>query len=404
MNQPAILVIDDEPDNFDVIETLLSDQNYQLHYAASGQNVIDALETFQPDLILLDVMMPGIDGIEVCQNIKATSKWQAVPIIMVTALSAKEDLARCLQAGADDFIGKPMNGLELRARVQSMLRIKQQYDRIQSLSHLQRNTINLLKDNLQELRGNLVAILPHELNTPLNGILGAIRLLISDIDAIDPESLHELLSISYRSACRLESLIQRFLNYLELDLSITSPKEEADHTQPDACISCSSLFIENLVATIAQQMERPHDLVCHIESVDLLVSQRHLTWIMSELLDNAFKFSQSGTPVTVRGESEDGLLHLWISDRGRGMTSEQIARIGAFIQFERRIYEQQGAGIGLKIAQKAVELYGGHFSITSLYQQETMIHLTLPLAISQPYSERFSPEEFLPMHPGLRTK
>jgi len=113
MNLPSILVIDDLPDNFDVIETLLSEQDYTLHYVASGQEAIASLNLFQPDLILLDVMMPGMDGIEVCQRIKAMPQWQPVPIIMVTALTAKEDLARCLQSGADDFISKPINALEL---------------------------------------------------------------------------------------------------------------------------------------------------------------------------------------------------------------------------------------------------------------------------------------------------
>jgi diguanylate cyclase len=122
----SVLVIDDQPDNFDVIETLLHGEGYHLHYAPSGQRALDRLEYFQPDVILLDVMMPDLDGIEVCRRLKAIPKWQSVPIIMVTALTAKEDLALCLATGADDFISKPVNRLELRARVRSMFRIRQQ--------------------------------------------------------------------------------------------------------------------------------------------------------------------------------------------------------------------------------------------------------------------------------------
>ncbi|MCX5934801.1 MAG: response regulator, partial [Pseudanabaena sp. LacPavin_0818_WC45_MAG_42_6] len=136
MNLASVLIIDDEADNFDVIETILNTQDYQLHYAASGKDAIAYLDTFQPDLILLDVMMPVMDGIEVCKNIKALPKWQAVPIIMVTALNSKEDLARCLNAGADDFISKPLNSLEFRARVSSMLRIKEQHDRLERANAL----------------------------------------------------------------------------------------------------------------------------------------------------------------------------------------------------------------------------------------------------------------------------
>jgi PAS domain S-box-containing protein len=136
MNLASILIIDDESDNFDVIETLLSGQDYQLHYVASGQEAIANLDTFRPDLILLDVMMPVMDGITVCKHIKALPKWKSVPIIMVTALSSKEDLAACLNAGADDFISKPLNSLEFRARVRSMLRIQDQHNQLERANAL----------------------------------------------------------------------------------------------------------------------------------------------------------------------------------------------------------------------------------------------------------------------------
>ncbi|NER78431.1 MAG: EAL domain-containing protein [Leptolyngbya sp. SIO1D8] len=180
MKQISILVVDDEPSNFDVIETLLSVntdlgigtaspletvsseefEGYQLHYAANGQDAIAALEICQPDLILLDVMMPGMDGIEVCRLIKAMPQWQTVPVIIVTALTTKKDLAQCLDAGADDFISKPVTRLELKARVRSMLRIRQQYCQLadfnaQLETTIQRRTIELQKMIFQDELTNL---------------------------------------------------------------------------------------------------------------------------------------------------------------------------------------------------------------------------------------------------------
>ena len=150
INPSTVLVIDDEPDNFDVIETLLNAQDYHLHYANTGEGAIAVLDQLQPDLILLDLMMPGMDGIEVCHRLKALPKWAAIPIIMVTSLTTKKDLARCLEAGADDFISKPVNSLELTARVRSMLRIREQYKQLQSFNaHLEatvhKRTIQLQK-------------------------------------------------------------------------------------------------------------------------------------------------------------------------------------------------------------------------------------------------------------------
>ncbi|MEM1426400.1 MAG: diguanylate cyclase, partial [Cyanobacteria bacterium P01_H01_bin.130] len=128
---PSILVVDDELDNFDVLVRLLTASQVttrpNIHYAADGHEALQFLDHCQPDLILLDVMMPGLDGIEVCRRLKAMPQWQSVPVIIVTALINKSDLARCLAAGADDFIGKPVNRVELNARVRSMLRIRQQY-------------------------------------------------------------------------------------------------------------------------------------------------------------------------------------------------------------------------------------------------------------------------------------
>lgn len=159
-SQPfSILVVDDEPDNFEVIETLLSieetalgeTQAYQLHYAASGAAALASLELFQPDVILLDVMMPGMSGLEVCQRIKAMAQWQSLPIVMVTSLTGKADLARCFAAGADDFISKPVTGLELNARVRSMLRIRQQYQALANFNTRLEETVQERTAQLQTM-------------------------------------------------------------------------------------------------------------------------------------------------------------------------------------------------------------------------------------------------------------
>ena len=128
-NSKLILVVDDEIHNFDVIEALLFKDKYELKYASDGVQALELLSIIQPDLILLDVMMPGLDGIEVCRRIKSNPHVRHIPIVMATALDSKEDMASCLEAGADDFISKPISGLELRARVKSMLRISKKLSR-----------------------------------------------------------------------------------------------------------------------------------------------------------------------------------------------------------------------------------------------------------------------------------
>ncbi|XZN96393.1 MAG: putative bifunctional diguanylate cyclase/phosphodiesterase [Microcoleus sp.] len=218
MNQPSVLVVDDEPDNFDVIQALLSDREYDLYYASSGQFAIDSLDVFRPDVILMDVMMPDLDGIEVCQRIKALPQWESVPIIIVTALSAKEDLARCLKAGADDFISKPVSGLELRARVNSMLRIKQHYDDLQAslrrqaileaeklyfLKHRNTELEQQVAERTTELKAKAELIIHNALHDPLT-------------DLPNRTLLVERLELAINRAMRLKDYFYAVL-FLDLD-------------------------------------------------------------------------------------------------------------------------------------------------------------------------------------------
>jgi len=155
-----ILIIDDIPDNFDVIATLLEGMDYCFYYASDARDALAKLAIYQPDLILLDVMMPGMDGLEFCHCIKSMSEWQMVPIVMVTALSTKTDLAACLAAGANDFISKPLDQVELKARVQSMLKGREQYLQLASFNqHLEQEVekrthelqASILQDSLTQL-------------------------------------------------------------------------------------------------------------------------------------------------------------------------------------------------------------------------------------------------------------
>jgi CheY-like chemotaxis protein/two-component sensor histidine kinase len=374
MTVPLIFVIDDEPDNFDVIETFLSDADYQLNYAASGQEALMLLNTFSPDLILLDVMMPGLDGIEVCQQLKASSQWQAIPIIMVTALTSKEDLSRCLEAGADDFISKPVNRFELRARVKSMLRIKQQYDRIQEFSVIQRDTINILGQNLEELTGNLAVSLSHELNTPLNGIIGVIEVLKDNIQDMEITEVREILSWADQSANRLNELTKKFLLYLQLEITVSQHKDLGT-----AQTQFSAADIKMALAIHAKSYERNEDLKFELEEANLSLPEKYLSILLKELVDNALKYSACGTEIQIKSQIIDGMLNISIHDWGRGMTAYQISRIDAFRQFERKEHQQPGIGIGLKIVMKIVQLAGGHFSIQSVYKRETKVTISLPI-------------------------
>jgi two-component system, sensor histidine kinase and response regulator len=373
MSTYSILIVDDEPDNFDVIEALLPSESYQLHYASCGEDAIAALDKFDPDLILLDVMMPGIDGMEVCRRIKLMSKWHNVPIIMVTALFGKEDLARCLAAGATDFINKPVNGLELRARVNSMLRIKKQYDRIQSLSKLQRNNIHSLANNLNEIRLDLAVGFPNEFNTPLSSISDNINYLKQNVERLSLTETLQMLDSSERSITRLHTLTQKFWLYLKLIVDTPTPNRD-DLSLPRSIVD--QILFTRLAGSLV-----PNDLICEVEDVELAVNVDLAEWIFSELIDYVFDTHPANTHLKISGKKIENTFHLSLSSsqsKATG-TSSSDAEISKLIQFTSAADEDQELAIGLKIVKKIVEIYDGLFLISDVEQGEISVYLTLPL-------------------------
>jgi len=141
--QGTILIVDDDSSARDTLEALLFQEGYDLFFAANGQEALERIDDVNPDVILLDVMMPGMDGFQVCQVLKTGPNWRHVPIILVTALDSREDMVRGFDAGGDDFVSKPIDGLELRARVRSMLRIKRQYDLLEAQRRELQETLHL---------------------------------------------------------------------------------------------------------------------------------------------------------------------------------------------------------------------------------------------------------------------
>ena len=217
----SILVVDDEPMGFDVIEAQLYREGYELTYAASGIEALNRLESIKPDVILLDVMMPQMDGIEVCRKLKSDADWKHVPIIMVTALSSKQDLARAIDAGADDFLTKPVNGVELRARVRSMLRIKNQYDALQA-------TLTLRED--------LSNMIVHDLRNPLTRIIASSSFLLDDSD-LEEEDLRSV---------ELIASAGRQLNSMINDLLIQAKMQSGKMVLNRSCINLNELITEIL--------------------------------------------------------------------------------------------------------------------------------------------------------------
>jgi two-component system, sensor histidine kinase and response regulator len=338
--QPSILVVDDEPDNFDVVETLLDGEKYQLHYAPSGQQAIARLNSFQPDVILLDVMMPNLDGMEVCRRIKADPQWQAVPIIMVTALTAKEDLARCIAAGADDFISKPVNSVELRARVHSMLRIKQQYDNLQALLKLQEDMVNMIV---------------HDLRNPLASIVLSTEIL--KFPHLQPHQQQQKIEQIAIATQQLQTLIDSLLIMAKLE----SGKMILNLTEIDLCAICVSALadIEEIAAqrnlTLISELPKTGGII----KLDAVIFRR----VLDNLLSNAIKFSPTNAKVILKAEYLDTGVKVQVIDSGMGIAQELKQSIFEKYEVGNIISEVSQLGLGLAFCKMAIEAHNGTITV-----------------------------------------
>jgi two-component system, sensor histidine kinase and response regulator len=368
VNPPRLWVIDDEINNFTVIELLLAQVGYQIDYFDGGISMLeaiqaDSLDLMLPDLMLLDVMMPGIDGIELCQQLKADDRTRHVPIIMVTALNSREDLARCLDAGADDFISKPLNGLELRARVRSLLRIKQQYDELQSLVHL--------RDEMLQMRLDLSHMVIHDLRNPLANILLGTQIL--QMRELDDRARAKVEQIEY-AGHRLETMIDSLLITAKLE----SGKLALQPEPVELAMLIQSVQAEFQLIAQQQQVELVAIGVPELSHLRVAGDALLLRRVLDNLLSNALKFSPPQTTVQLRLLSQGDRVQLQVVDQGSGIAPELRTQIFAKFEVGQHLPQVKQMGLGLAFCKLVVEAHGGMITVDDHLPQGTVFTIDLP--------------------------
>ncbi|MEM7028958.1 MAG: hybrid sensor histidine kinase/response regulator [Chloroflexota bacterium] len=347
---PRVLIVDDEPYVRETLGEMLSIQKYELCYASDGLEALQHIEMQSIDLVLLDVMMPDIDGYQVCRQIKSDPRWQHIPIIMVTALDSKSDLKRGFDAGADDFLSKPVNMIELRARTRSMLHIKRQYDELQEVI---------------KLREELANMIVHDMRIPLTAIRGLSELALLDAPAKD--QFLEDMQVIHTNAQRLDALLndvltlakmkegKLVLNQAPVDITALTQSVRNNHL-PTAKLKDITLIVEDK-ATKAMLVQ-----------VDEMLFQR----VLDNLVSNAIKFSEPGNQVTLQVHSTPQTatasqqMVVKVIDQGIGISVKDRDRI--FQKFE--VLETQDeqvsqVGLGLAFCKLVVEAHGGRLSVST---------------------------------------
>lgn len=336
-----ILIVDDELSIRMQLESMLKHEDYDIKLVANGKELLDKIGEIAPDLIILDVMMPEMDGFEVCRRVKSNPQFQHIPIILITSLNGKKVLSEGLDAGADDFLQKPVGEIELRARVRSMLRIKRQYDALEATL---------------KMREELSNMIVHDMSSPITSILLHATLMSEKIH--DAELLRQL-ELIRMAADRLDSFVN--------DMLMMAKMEQSKLRLHPSLVDVNQLVLnaEQHFKIIAQSKNIQLKIELPTPPLEMSLDSNLFYRVIANLLANALQYSPPDTTVILRLQKRYVIdqkphLRMLVIDEGPGIPEEYRQRI--FEKFEVVDLKRKGIsqiGLGLTFCKMAVDAHGG---------------------------------------------
>lgn len=389
--KPLILVVDDIEVNIDVLIGILSDQ-YEVAVAMDGEGAIEIAIENKPDLILMDVMMPGMDGYAACDYLKQREETRNIPVIFVTAKNEALDEERGFSLGAVDYIHKPVHPQLLRARVSTHLELKRHRDQLEMLvsartsaleeANRQLNSTKLELESANQAKSDFLSVISHEMRTPLNSIIGFSELLLCDSPLAPKERGY--IQIIHRNGARLLGNIVDILDFVEL-----SPHAFSLQSVP------FNLFyhINDVISLLSGEAEQK-GLIVQVE-IDPSVPSRvigdahRLGQVLSHLLHNGIKFTNQGhvlvrVSATHSSVADRITIHFTVEDTGIGIPPEKLQFIfHQFTQIEAPTTRKRGGfGLGLAICHKLVTLMSGKLQVVRSSDRGTTISFAVDLMVS----------------------
>ncbi len=349
MSIPKVLIVDDELSMRTHIKMMLENQGYDLQLLENGEQLIQILaeaEGALPDLIILDVIMPGLNGFAICKKIKTNHRWQHIPVIMVTVLNAKEALVKGSASGADDFLQKPVNKLELQTRVRSMLRIKEQYDQLDRILHLREELSNMVV---------------HDMSSPITSIQLHTALLEEQLT--DAEQKNHLDMIKMASD-RLDSFVNDMLMMAKLEQS----KLHLNRAKVDVCEMARNA--EKHFGIMAKSKGIELKLKIPDTPITLNLDANLFSRVFANLLANALQYSPPDSQVILQLDytrsPQDSRHHLKIQIKDQGSGIPEADRLRVFNKFEVVDLKKKGVkqiGLGLTFCKMVVDAHEGHIFV-----------------------------------------
>ena len=363
-----VLVVDDDAANREVLSRRLTRQGHGVMTASSGSDALERVRQAAFDLVLLDIMMPDMDGYEVLRHLKADDRLQHIPVIMISALSEVQSVVRCIEAGAEDYLTKPFNPTLLKARVGASLGRKRGRDRETVLfEQLQKNYKRL--QEVEKLRDDMRNMIVHDLRTPLTAVIVGVEMLEKHGGL--NETQHEMMVIAAGGGKTLLRMINDLLDVEKMESGATQLQYEE--------LSADALVAGAVGQVVSLAEEGKTALVTEIASglPPFRGDANLLSRTLVNLIANAIKFTPAGT-VTIAASEQTGNIRFAVGDTGDGIPSEAFERI--FEKFgQLDSHKKVGTGLGLAFCKLAVEAHGGHIEVESTPGVGSLFSFTIPL-------------------------
>jgi two-component system, sensor histidine kinase and response regulator len=352
--QPAparILVVDDQPANIQLVGTVLGSLGYEIIPASDGPTALKRLALRTPDLILLDLLMPEMDGCEVCRRVRENPEWVDIPVIFLSAADDKDFIVRALEAGGVDYITKPFNHGELMTRVRTQLALKSARDQLKELA---------------EDKDELLGILTHDLINHLVGMQLSADILCQRMTKRDDPEQAKLCGNIYESTAQLLAFVKEFLANSATEHGFALKLEEINLSE------AAAVAVEDYREAASRKRLEITTSVPD-EEIIALADRRALRQVLDNLLSNALKFSPAGRRIEVAVRAAGNSVECVIKDQGPGFTPEDQKRM--FRRYgrlsARPTANEPSTGLGLSIVKKLVQNLRGELLCASTPGQGT---------------------------------
>lgn len=363
--KPLVLIVDDKPNNIKLICDTLKEENYEFAFATNGTQALEFVSGGLPDLILLDIAMPGLDGFEVCKRLKASPETKDIPIIFLTRFDEPENIVKGFDVGALDYVTRPFRGQELIARVRTHIELKKSQDTI-----MEQN--KELKD-LNATKDKFFKIIAHDLKNPFGILLQDSEFVVHKYDELKDEIKRSAIERIHKSSHRVYKLLENLLEWAKLQTGgIKTKKNKINLHQ----IAEKNISLYDCNAS-KKEIVVKNDIGMNVSAYS---DENMIDFVFRNLICNAIKFTEDGGQVNISTQDNEDFIEVSISDTGVGIAGENIKKLfridGGYTTPDTK--GEKGTGLGLILCKEFVELNGGKIGVKSEVGKGSTFKFTLP--------------------------